>query len=198
MTGYTTWKIADTFGNKHMIKRWESSAANRAVLIVVLGVTVALSGCSSFLSEGTGAAAGIAGVAIADQVTDNAAVATGIGLGVQAAAKAGLQYLQRKTRAEEQDAIALAASHLALNGVAEWTVEHALPLEPDAYGQVTVSRLIGGMGLHCKEIVFSVIAKDADDTEAEREFYVSTICQDGDQWRWASAEPATARWGSLQ
>lgn len=181
-----------------MIKRWESSAANRAVLIVVLGVTVALSGCSSFLSEGTGAAAGIAGVAIADQVTDNAAVATGIGLGVQAAAKAGLQYLQRKTRAEEQDAIALAASHLALNGVAEWTVEHALPLEPDAYGQVTVSRLIGGMGLHCKEIVFSVIAKDADDTEAEREFYVSTICQDGDQWRWASAEPATARWGSLQ
>lgn len=47
-----------------------------------------LVGCTSMVSEGTGAAAGVAGVAIANQITDNAAAATGIGLGVQAAAKA--------------------------------------------------------------------------------------------------------------
>lgn len=181
-----------------MRKVWNAISARQGLVILGLSALIGLSGCSSFLAEGTGAAAGIAGVAIADQITDNAAVATGIGLGVQAAAKAGLQYLQRQTRAEEQDAIALAASTLALNEVAEWVVAHALPIESDAYGQVTVSRLIGGMGLQCKEIVFSVIAKDANDTEAERGFYVSTICQDNEQWRWASAEPATARWGSLQ
>lgn len=168
------------------------------LLFFIFGVGWLLSGCSSFLSEGVSAGAGVAGVAIADQVTDNAAAATGIGLGVQAGAKAALQYLERKTRAEEQDAIAQAASPLAVGQVAEWQVAHQLPLEPDAYGQVTVSRLIGGMGLSCKEVVFSVVDRSADEPAVERQFYVSTICQDGKTWRWASAEPATARWGALQ
>lgn len=157
-----------------------------------------LSGCSSMLTEGSSAAAGIAGVAIADQITDNAAVATGIGLGVQAATRAGVQYLQRTTRAEEQDAIALAASTLQVGDVAEWQVSHNIPIEKDAYGQVTVSRLMGGVGLQCKEVVFSVVSVEADDPERAQAFYVSTICQDGEVWRWANAEPATSRWGSLQ
>ena len=157
-----------------------------------------LSGCSSMLTEGSSAAAGIAGVAIADQITDNAAVATGIGLGVQAATRAGVQYLQRNTRAEEQDAIALAASTLQVGDVAEWQVSHNIPIEEDAYGQVTVSRLMGGVGLQCKEVVFSVVSVEADDPERAQAFYVSTICQDGEVWRWANAEPATSRWGSLQ
>jgi len=150
------------------------------------------------LTEGSGAAAGIAGVAIADQITDNAAVATGIGLGVQAATRAGVQYLQRTTRAEEQDAIALAASTLQVGDVAEWQVSHNIPIEEDAYGQVTVSRLMGSVGLQCKEVVFSVVSVEADDPERAQAFYVSTICQDGEVWRWANAEPATSRWGSLQ
>lgn len=29
-------------------------------------------------------------------------------------------------------------------------------------------------------------------------FYVATICLDGTTWKWASAEPATERWGALQ
>ncbi|WP_269900692.1 hypothetical protein [Paenalcaligenes faecalis] len=157
-----------------------------------------LVGCTSMVSEGTGAAAGVAGVAIANQITDNAAAATGIGLGVQAAAKAGLQYAQRRTRGEEQDAIADAASSLQMGEVADWQVDHALPLEPDSHGQVTVSRLVGGMGLSCKEIVFSAVTKKSVDPDLERQFYVSMICQDGDVWRWATAEPATSRWGSLQ
>lgn len=169
-----------------------------ALPILALSLLLTLSGCTSLVSEGTGAAAGVAGVAIADQLTDNAALATGIGFGVQAAAKAGLQYAQRRTRGEEQDAIADAASRLGVGDVATWQVDHALPLEPDAEGKVTVSRLIGGMGLNCKEIVFSTVDKKAENPEAEQAFFVSTICEDGAVWRWASAEPATARWGSLQ
>ncbi len=174
-------------------------ASRRALTAVGIAALTALSGCSSMLGEGTGAAAGIAGTAIAHKVTDNATVATGIGLGVQAGAKAALAYAQRQTRGEEQDAIAKAAGPLAVGKVASWNVKHKLPIEDDARGQVTVSRLIGGGDLQCKEVVFSVdIPADKPGADPEREFYVTTVCRDGEHWRWASAEPATARWGSLQ
>jgi uncharacterized protein YceK len=174
-------------------------ASRRALALVALAALATLSGCSSLLSEGTGAAAGIAGTAIANKVTDNATVATGIGLGVQAGAKAALAYAQRKTRGEEQDAIATAAGPLDVGAVAPWRVKHQLPIESDAQGQVAVSRAFGGAGLECKEVVFSIDtpAGKAGD-EPLREFFVTTVCRDGAHWRWANAEPATARWGSLQ
>lgn len=172
----------------------------RVLLYSVVGIVLifSLSACSSFLAEGTSAGAGVAGVAIADKLTDNAAVATGIGLGVQAAAKAGLQYAQRKTRAEEHDAIAQAASRLEQGEVADWAVIHPLPLEPDSQGKVTVSRLVGGEGMQCKEIVFSHAPMSAVDPASESEFFVAMICQNAEGWQWATAEPATARWGALQ
>ncbi|WP_255646830.1 hypothetical protein [Inquilinus sp. Marseille-Q2685] len=34
--------------------------------------------------------------------------------------------------------------------------------------------------------------------EKDKAFYVAVICQNGETWKWASAEPATERWGSLQ
>lgn len=163
-----------------------------------LVLAVALSGCSSFLAEGTSAGAGIAGVTIADRMTDNAAVATGIGLGVQAVANAGLQYAQRKTRGEEHDAIVRAAASLNEGEVGEWAVIHPLPLEPDSQGKVTVSRLIGGVGLACKEIVFSHAPMSAVNPLLDSEFFVAIICKNPDGWHWATAEPATARWGALQ
>lgn len=176
-----------------------TAASRRALALLGLASLAALSGCSSLLGEGTGAAAGIAGTAIASKVTDNATVATGIGLGVQAGAKAALAYAQRKTRGEEQDAIAMAAGPLAVGKVASWNVKHQLPIEGDARGQVTVSRLIGGADLQCKEVVFSIdTPADKPGADPLREFYVTTVCRDGENWRWASAEPATARWGSLQ
>lgn len=173
------------------------ASSRRLARVALFVVMLPLAGCGSFLSEGTSAGAGIAGAAIADSMTDNAAVATGIGLGVQAAARAGLQYAQRRTRAEEQDAIAQAAARLGVGEVSEWAVIHSLPIESDAQGKVTVSRLIGGANLSCKEIVFSVVAMNAP-AETPHAYYVTTICDDRGQWRWASAEPATARWGSLQ
>ncbi|MCZ8406330.1 hypothetical protein O9649_00895 [Achromobacter dolens] len=173
---------------------------------------VLLSGCTSFLSQGTGAAAGIAGTTLANKVTRNASVATGIGLGVQSIAQAGLQYLERAVHEEEQNAIAQAAGPLHVDEVADWRVRHTLPIEGDEQGKVAVSRIVGGDGFSCKEIVFSIapppLASSAPEASnsangqpapsAPSQFYTSMICNDGSAWRWAVAEPATPRWGALQ
>lgn len=156
----------------------------------------ALPGCSSFLTQGTSAAAGVTGAAIASAVTDNGAIAAGIGLGVQAGAQAGLQYWEKRVHHAEQASIARAAGALPVGGVSTWFISHDVPIEADARGQVTVSRLIGQGALDCKEIVFSV--DTMEDKAPRRAFYVATICRDGQTWRWATAEPATERWGSLQ
>ena len=48
------------------------------------------------------------------------------------------------------------------------------------------------------------IASNCRDTAAnadhkpQSDFYIATICRDADRWKWASAEPATERWGALQ
>ena len=72
----------------------------------------------------------------------------------------------------------------------------AVEIEPDEHGQLAVVRSLGTADFACKEIVFSVDTK-ADDAP-RRAFYTATVCRDGQRWKWASAEPATERWGSLQ
>jgi hypothetical protein len=166
--------------------------------LLVVGSVLGLSACSSVVTEGSSAAAGVAGTALAGKVTNNAAVATGIGLGVQAAARAGVQYEQRKVHGEEQDAIAIAAGGLAVGAVANWQIKHSLPIEDNERGRVTVSRVIASQGMSCKEIVFSVDGLVDKASKPTSEFYVATICQAGPAWKWASAEPATERWGALQ
>ena len=166
------------------------------IIAAVLGTSV--SGCTSLYSESATTGAGIAGAALAAKVTNNAAVATGIGLGVVAAAKAGVQYTERVVHQETQDSIATAAGPLRLGAVANWSVSHAMPIEDDEQGRVTVSRMISAGDLDCKEIVFSVDTAATDKAPASSAFYVASICKDGTAWKWASAEPATERWGSLQ
>ncbi len=151
-----------------------------------------LPGCAALVAESASTAAGVTGAGVSDAIGANAAATTAIGLGVQAVGRAGLQYAQRRAHGVAQDSIAHAAGSLPVGGVAQWSIRHTLPIEPDEAGEVTVARLIGAGGLECKEIVFSV------DRKRERGFYTATICRDGEAWRWASAEPATARWGSLQ
>ncbi|WP_061540924.1 hypothetical protein [Collimonas fungivorans] len=166
--------------------------------LLVMGSVLGLSACSSVVTEGSSAAAGVAGTALAGKVTDNATVATGIGLGVQAAVRAGVQYEQRKVHGEEQDSIARAAGELALGAVGKWQIKHSLPLEDNLRGRVTVSRVIGSEGMSCKEIVFSVDGLVDQINKPDSEFYVATICRAGQGWKWASTEPSTERWGALQ
>jgi uncharacterized protein YceK len=172
----------------------------RATLIaaLVVAVSTVLSGCSSLYTEGATAGAGIAGAAIAAKVTDNAAVATGIGLGAVAAARAGVQYSERVIHTNTQNSIAVVAGPLDVGAVAPWSITHSVPLEDDEHGRVTVSRAISTGELDCKEIVFSVDKIATKNVPASSAFYVASICRDGKAWKWASAEPATERWGSLQ
>ncbi len=176
--------------------RHVSTTASSPCLWVMVGLTLAMSGCSSLLSEGSATAAGVAGTAVAASVTKNAAVSAGIGLGVLAGAQAGVKAVERDYHGRQQDRIAEAAGELAPGQVATWQSRHPIRLEPDASGRVTVSRVISTGELECKEIVFSV--DRVQDKAPLSEFYVATICKDAVKWRWATAEPATARWGNLQ
>jgi hypothetical protein len=185
---------------KTRLKRSAGRGRPDAAVLAVLAVAVssALSGCSSLYTEGATAGAGIAGAAIAAQVTNNSAVATGIGLGAVAAAKAGVQYSERVVHRNTQDGIARIAGPLEVGAVAPWSVTHSFPIEDDEHGRVTVSRTISAGTLDCKEIVFSVDHIATKNVPASSAFYVASICRDGDNWKWASAEPATERWGALQ
>ena len=83
-----------------------------------------LGGCSSILAEGASAGAGVASASIAHGVTDNAAVVTGIGLGVQAAARAGVQFAERKVHQAEQDNVAATAGALPVGDVGPGRPRH--------------------------------------------------------------------------
>jgi hypothetical protein len=164
--------------------------------------TLFLGGCSSLLTQSAGAGAGVGGAAIANAVTSNGAVTAGIGLGAQAAAIAGVQYLEKRVHAAEQNAIAAAAATVPVGGIAPWRISHDIPIEDDQHGELTVvdqfapALPTAGRPFDCKEIIFSV------DTTAHhlpvRNFYTAFVCQDGATWKWATAEPATTRWGALQ
>jgi hypothetical protein len=166
----------------------------RFPLLLLAGVPLA--GCNSLLSETTADTAGIAGAAAAGAITNNATVGAGIGLGVRSAADAGLKFAQRRAHGAEQDQIAAAAGDLQSGQVGTWRVSHDLPIERDEHGLVTVARAFGGPDFTCRDIVFSV---DGGTAKAPtRAFYTATVCLDGKQWKWATAEPATAQWGPMQ
>jgi len=165
-------------------------------MLVLAGAAACLGGCTDLLNQGTAAGAGIAGAAASRAVTNNAGVTTGIGLGVQAAAHAGLEYAERRVHETEQNEIAAVAGTLPVGAVATWQVVHDIPIEANEHGEVTVDRALGGPGFACKAIVFSV--DDQGKQGPERAFYTATVCRDGKQWKWATAEPATERWGALQ
>ena len=163
---------------------------------VLLPCLLALTGCGPLLSASTADVAGVAGAGIASAVSKSPAAATGIGLGIAAGANAGLQYVERDVHGVEQDRIAEAAGKLQPGMIGRWNVVHDLPIEPNEHGEVIVTQVLGGPEFSCRAIVFSVDSEN--DRKVSRAFYTATVCLDGKQWKWATAEPATARWGALQ
>ena len=150
-------------------------------VVVLLACLGALSACGSVLTATTSDVAGIAGAGIANAVNNS---------------NAGLQYLERDVHRVEQDRIASAAGALIPGTVGHWSVSHRIPIEDDEHGDLVVTRLLGAADFNCKEIVFSV--DTVKQKVVNRAFYTATVCLDGQTWKWASAEPATARWGPLQ
>jgi hypothetical protein len=168
---------------------WTAGWAGRVAALAALSL---LTACSTVLTEGTADVAGIAGAGIAGSFTKSAAGAAAIGLGVQTVALIGLRYTEREVHRKEQDTIALAAGKLSPGEVGGWAVVHIIPIEQDHHGLVVVSREFGTGAFRCREVVFSV------DQAKHRDFYTTNVCQDGPAWRWAEAEPSTARWSGLQ
>ena len=79
--------------------------------------------------------------------------------------------------------------------VRPWRVRHALP-NGSGRGEVRVLRADETPLARCKEALFSVASgRGADET---RRWFVTGACRRAEGWRWAAAEPATERWGSLQ
>jgi hypothetical protein len=56
---------------------------------------------------------------------------------------------------------------------------------------VTVSRVLGGADIKCKEMIFSV--EHRKQAGVTREFYTTTVCRDVADWKWVTAEAATGR-----
>ena len=156
---------------------------------------LALCGCSSLLTEGSAAGAGVAGAGVAGALTKDASTTAAIGLGVNAAALASVKALEKHVHADEQQTIATVAGELVPGATARWSVKHRSRLEADEHGDVTVSRLIQVGDIGCKEVVFTV---ERLGKKPRTDAYVTTVCRTGTSWRWASAEPSTRRWGALQ
>lgn len=175
-----------------------SLAAWRRYIVAsfLVGSAAPLTGCGSLLTQGSADAAGVASAGIAGAVSKDATVGAAIGLGVASLAGTGVQYAERRVHRTEQDSIAQAAGALAEGTVGDWRVVHSVPIEENEHGQLIVTRSFGGANFMCREIVFSVDTGSA--TEPDPAFYTATVCRDRDRWKWATAEPATERWGALQ
>ena len=156
--------------------------------IFVICSAFALTACNT-IGGFTGAAAGVATGA----VTANPAVGYAVGIGVQTATDAGTKYLFRTMQQNEQDAIASVIGELQEGETRSWQNDSKLAFSRGR-GKVTVTRVVQSSLAVCKEAVFSL-----DDTDKmQRAWFTGSACQQAGQWKWAVAEPAVERWGSLQ
>ncbi|NML32957.1 hypothetical protein HHL14_19225 [Paraburkholderia sp. G-4-1-8] len=155
-----------------------------------VGASLLTSGCSS-IGAASGAAAGVA----SGIVTSNPAVALGVGVAVQAATDEAIARYMRSMHKDQQDLMAALAGTMAVGETKPWSVKHTLPIE-NGHGEIRVTRAVSSSLVLCKEFVFSV--KDGDGPDAPVRWFTAAACQQDKGWKWATAEPAVARWGSLQ
>lgn len=150
-----------------------------------------LGGCSSI-----GGFAGAVAAAVTGTVTSNPAIGLGVGVAVQAATDTVFRQVFRDMQAAEQNRIAAIAGAMNVGEQRTWDIHHRIPFS-DERGDLRVVGVIDNALATCKEVLFSVAegAKDAPN----RQWFVTQTCRQSDgQWRWAAAEPAVGRWGSLQ
>jgi hypothetical protein len=149
-----------------------------------------LAGCDS-IGAISGTVVGVASGA----GTTNPVVGYAVGVGTQAAVDSLVKYISRKRQQYEQDRIADIVGKLEPGQTAAWKVDHDVPLGNE-HGDVTVVGLIDNRLARCKRVVFTVIDGDAPDSP--RATFVTMACAEGQMWKWAMADPATERWGTLQ
>ncbi len=124
-------------------------------------------------------------------VSANPAVGIAVGIAVRSGLRVVADYIDRKRAAGEQDAIAEAAGAAPLGAPRPWEIRHTIPIGNER-GDLQAVREFKTKLTTCREIVFTVV--DGDD----HDILATTLCQQPEGWRWASAEPAVDRWGFLQ
>ena len=115
-----------------------------------------------------------------------------VGIAVHSGIDATVRYVVRTRQQAEQDAIAGTVATMEVGDSRPWKIDHDI-LVGNEHGEVQVIRAITTPLTLCKELVFSV-----DSGHDKRAWYTTQACKRGDRWKWALAEPATERWGSLQ
>ena len=164
----------------------------RRRLTAALALSAALlSGCTSSLSDLVGAATGTAAAA----GSGNPAVGVALGIGARAVADYGLRTVTRRWHRTEQDGLAAVVGSMAVGEARRWEVRHALPIG-NKRGEVRVLRAVDTPLAECREVLFSTERGEGPD--AARRWFLASACRQAEGWKWATAEPATERWGSLQ
>ena len=166
------------------------SARMMLAALVCAGAGAAMSGCAS-IGAASGAAAGVATGA----VTANPAIGIGVGIAVQAATDEAVNRYMKHIHRDQQDAIAALVGSMSVGASKPWRIKHTLPID-NGHGEVRVIRAFDTALASCKEFAFSVV--DGDKPDAKVDWFTASVCQQGTVWKWASAEPAVARWGTLQ
>jgi hypothetical protein len=161
-----------------------------AVKAAVLAVVTLLAGCSSASQIAGVVAGGVSGGA-----TGNPAIGFAVAVVTDAGASYTFRYIARVRQNAEQDAIAQVAGALPIGTEADWKIEHTIPIG-DEHGQLRIVRAIDSPLADCRQVVFSVDEGKGEDMT--RAWFTSDICKQAETWKWASAEPAVARWGYLQ
>jgi len=161
-----------------------------AASALCVGASLLASGCAS-IGAASGAAAGVA----SGIVTSNPAIALGVGVAVQAATDEVVARYMRNMHQDQQDLMAALVGTMQVGETRPWSVKHTLPIE-NGHGEVRVTRDVSSALAQCKEFVFSV--QDGDGPNAPEMWFTANACQQDKGWKWATAEPAVERWGSLQ
>ena len=169
------------------MRRQRAPARPLAVLALAM---LPLGGCSS-LGDIVGAVTGTAAAA----GSANPALGVAIGVGTRAVADWGIRTVVRRWHRTEQDALAAVVGAMEVGETRPWQVRHDLPIGNEQ-GEVRVLRVIETPLARCKEALFSVTSGSGPDKA--RQWFVTSACHQAEGWKWAAAEPATGRWGSLQ
>jgi len=163
---------------------------SRIYLPLLVSLVIALGGCR-FAGQMVAAAAGGATAA----ASANPLVGIAVGIAINSGIDATILYVMRVRQRAEQDAIAAEVATMDVGQRREWKIEHDIPIGNE-HGEVQVTRVIATSLTLCKELVFSVESGRGE--AVQRSWYATQACQSGDRWKWALAEPAVERWGSLQ
>lgn len=135
--------------------------------------------------------AGVVAAAGSGSASGNPAVGIAVGIAVRSGVRELVNYLSRKRQEGEQDAIALAAGAAPIGSSRRWEIRHTIPLGNERGALQPVREFVTPLAT-CREILFTV------EDGATPDVLTTTLCREGQVWRWAAAEPAVDRWGFLQ